>query len=102
MCDYLKDINEGKDIFHTKIKPQMKTISAKIFQGNKIAKRNNTFEVFGIDFMIDERYKVWLIEININPYLGRPNQYIKVLLPNMIDELLRIVVDPYYQPSSEY
>jgi len=33
------------------------------------AKRVNNFEVFGLDFMIDANYNVWLIEINTNPCL---------------------------------
>lgn len=28
-----------------------------------------TFEIFGLDFMIDEHFKPWLIEINTNPCL---------------------------------
>jgi hypothetical protein len=35
------------------------------------------FELFGYDFMIDEDFRVWLIEINTNPYLGLPNKLIK-------------------------
>ena len=27
--------------------------------------------------MIDEDYRVWLIEVNENPYLGVPNDFIK-------------------------
>lgn len=47
---------EGEDIWKRSIKPQMKKISAQIFQGAnyKITKRENTFEIFGIDFMIDD------------------------------------------------
>ena len=33
-------------------------------------KRKNNFELFGFDFMIDEDFRVWLIEVNSNPYLG--------------------------------
>lgn len=29
--------------------------------------RKNTFEIFGFDFMIDENYRVWLIEVNSSP-----------------------------------
>ena len=28
---------------------------------------SHSFEVLGYDFMIDEAYKVWLIEVNTNP-----------------------------------
>jgi len=35
----------------------------------------------GYDFMIDEDFRVWLIEVNENPYLGEPNVFIKKLLP---------------------
>lgn len=31
--------------------------------------RINSFELFGLDFMIDEKYNVWLIEANTNPCL---------------------------------
>ena len=27
------------------------------------------FEVFGLDFILDENYKLWLIEVNANPCL---------------------------------
>lgn len=36
-------------------------------------KRKNVFELFGYDFLIDEDFRLWLIEINTNPYFGVPN-----------------------------
>ena len=42
--------------------------------------------------MIDEDYRVWLIECNENPFLGTPNDYIAKLLPQMIDDMLEIVL----------
>ena len=33
-------------------------------------KRKFCFELFGYDFLIDEDFRVWLIEVNTNPYLG--------------------------------
>jgi len=35
------------------------------------------FELFGYDFMIDEDFRVWLIEVNTNPYLGLSNNHMK-------------------------
>ena len=37
------------------------------------ANRRNSFEFFGFDFMIDEDFRVWLIEVNTNPYIGIHN-----------------------------
>ena len=72
--------------------PRMKDIVIDTFlavntQLNPNRRRNN-FELFGYDFMIDEDFRVWLIEVNTNPYLGQPNQWTKQFVPNMIDELL--------------
>eukprot|EP00349_Pseudokeronopsis_sp_Brazil_P002833 CAMPEP_0202975280 /NCGR_PEP_ID=MMETSP1396-20130829/67708_1 /ASSEMBLY_ACC=CAM_ASM_000872 /TAXON_ID= /ORGANISM="Pseudokeronopsis sp., Strain Brazil" /LENGTH=61 /DNA_ID=CAMNT_0049710585 /DNA_START=1 /DNA_END=183 /DNA_ORIENTATION=- len=39
-------------------------------------KRKNVFELFGYDFLIDEDFRLWLIEINTNPYFGVPNTFI--------------------------
>lgn len=72
--------------------PRMKDIVIDTFlavntQLNPNRRRNN-FELFGYDFMLDEDFRVWLIEVNTNPYLGQPNQWAKQFVPNMIDELL--------------
>jgi len=65
-------------------------------------RRRNHFELFGYDFLIDEDFRVWLIEVNTNPYLGAPSQYTKQLVPDMMDELFQIVLDPIYTPTDEY
>ena len=33
-------------------------------------RQKNTFEIVGLDFLIDEEMKVWLIEANTSPYMG--------------------------------
>ena len=58
----------------------------------------NVFELFGFDFMIDEDFRVWLIEVNTNPYLGSPNDFTKQLVPRMVNDMLKIVVDPHLKP----
>ena len=61
--------------------------------------RNGTYELFGFDFLIDEDYRVWLIEVNSNPYLGMPNEYMKQLLPKLMNDMCKLVLDPIYQPK---
>ena len=33
------------------------------------SKKDFCFEIFGLDFMLDENFKIWLIEVNSNPCL---------------------------------
>jgi len=61
--------------------------------------RKNVFELFGFDFMIDEDLRVWLIEVNTNPYLGTPSAHMRNLMPELIDDMLALVVDPILEPK---
>ena len=49
----------------------MKRIACWTMMGakNNIKDRPNSYEVFGIDYMIDTNFNTWLIEINKNPAL---------------------------------
>ena len=49
-----------------------------------------SFQVFGYDFMIDEDYKVWLIEVNAAPCVTER------LRSKFASELITLVVDPIY------
>ena len=60
---------------------------------------NSQFELFGFDFMIDEDFRTWLLEVNTNPYLGTPNEYLKRLVPQMLNDMLKIVLDPVFPPE---
>ncbi len=62
--------------------------------------RRNCFELLGFDFMIDEDFRVWLIEINTNPYLGVPNKFIEGLLPKMLNDMLSLTLDPCVKPAN--
>ena len=52
--------------------------------------------------MIDEDFRVWLIEVNTNPYLGIANEFIADLLPRMVSEMFDIVLDTVYAPKNKY
>lgn len=62
-------------------------------------KRKNCFELFGFDFIIDEEFRIWLLEINTNPFLGTPNKDMVVLVPRMINEMIEIAVDSRCKPE---
>ena len=59
---------------------------------------NNSFEIFGYDFMIDENFKVFLIECNTNPSLEICCPLLARIIPELLDNSFRIALDPLYQP----
>ena len=61
-------------------------------------KRLHTFEIFGYDFMIDSNFKVYLIEVNTNPCLETPSALLGRIIPTMIDNAIKIAVDPIFSP----
>ena len=83
---------------------RMKDIAIDCFLSAKSSmnpsKRRNSFEFFGFDFMIDEDFRVWLIEVNTNPYVGIHNDSMNDVLPRMLHGLYKIVLDPVFEHLS--
>ena len=50
--------------------------------------------------MIDEDFKVYLIEVNTNPCLETPCPLLQRLITQVLDQSFKIAVDPFLQPSS--
>jgi hypothetical protein len=59
-------------------------------------KRKGCFELFGYDFIIDEDFNTWLIEVNTNPCIEESSRILKVLIPRMIDDMLKLSIDVYF------
>ena len=59
-------------------------------------RRRSCFELFGYDFIIDEDFNTWLIEVNTNPCIEESSKVLKILLPRMIDDMLKLSVDQYF------
>jgi len=55
--------------------------------------RTYTFEIFGYDFIMDSEFNIYLLEINTNPGLEESSPLIKILVPRMIDDALRLTID---------
>ena len=83
--------------FKTEVIPKIKNIIKFVFQSvkNKIngLNRNYTFEIYGFDFMLDIDFNPFLIEVNLNPGLEESSPLIKMIIPRMLDDALRLTVD---------
>jgi D-alanine-D-alanine ligase-like ATP-grasp enzyme len=84
---YLDIKYKGKYNFND-IYVQMKAVAKaamlathKVICGNR---RHGLFEIFGMDFMIDDSFKPWLIEINTNPCLETTCPVLERIIPNLL------------------
>ncbi|KAK9814231.1 hypothetical protein WJX72_002606 [[Myrmecia] bisecta] len=59
------------------------------------------FELFGLDFMIDEANRVYLIEVNTSPALYRCCRILKEMLPPVIEEVVQKCIDPLFPPPED-
>ena len=80
------------------IKLTMKSIKYKINKN----RRNYQFEIFGYDFMIDSEFNLFLIEINTNPGLEESSPWIKIIVPRMLDDALRITIDQLFETKYDF
>lgn len=70
----------------------------------KVAPRNqlNNFEVLGLDFMIDQDFRPWLIEVNTNPCLDCSCPLLNRIIPYMLEQTFKLTLDLAYPPPSHY
>ena len=83
-----------------KIIEKMKFIVKLSFQAvnNKIMRTPDvlSFELFGYDFIIDNEYNPWLLEINNNPGLSISSPVIEKIIPRMMDDAFRLTIDKIF------
>lgn len=58
--------------------------------------------MFGLDFMFDDEFKPYLIEVNTNPCLELSSPLISRLIPNMLENAFKITADPMFPPPEGY
>ena len=70
----------------------------------QIDKNGNTyqFEIFGYDFMLDENFNLFLIEVNTNPGLEESSPWIQIIVPRMLDDALRLTIDQLFNPAYDF
>jgi len=88
--DYLYDhkIIKDKNWLEDSLRKQIQTAMAHIgrFTKFRFLKRSNTYELFGIDFLLDDKLKIWFIECNSGPVLkGTSDEKEKFLVKMLSD-----------------
>jgi tubulin polyglutamylase TTLL1/tubulin monoglycylase TTLL3/8 len=98
---YLDNHYERKVSFVDEVVVEIKNIVKKTIESVYFKldpnSRGHSFEVFGYDFLLDCELKPWLLEVNTNPCLELSSPHLARIIPNMIENALRIAIDPVFQ-----
>lgn len=52
--------------------------------------------------MIDNKFNLWLIEVNTNPCLELSSKLLERLIPQMAEHTLRLCIDPMFPPPAHF
>ena len=70
----------------------MKSVGKKFFKTYPVL----SFEIFGYDFIIDNEFKPWILEINNNPGLAISSPVIEKIIPRLLDDAFRLTIDKIF------
>ncbi|TSR39552.1 Protein polyglycylase TTLL10 [Bagarius yarrelli] len=60
---------------------------------SKLERKLGYFDLIGCDFLIDEDFKVWLLEMNCNPALHTNCEVLKEVVPRVVTETLDLTIE---------
>jgi tubulin--tyrosine ligase len=92
-CKLLTEINVQ---WKEKVVDQICRITGEVFEAASAAlalgSRSNSFQVFGLDFIVDEDQKAWLLEVNEGPDMGRNEN----IVTDLVGEAIQVAVRPFF------
>lgn len=91
---YLKDTT-GEDKFAKHCAARMREIAREplICAQGQVEHRKNSWELYGYDYMIDDQYRPWLIEINSSPACDYSTSVTEEFVPQALTDVVKVVVD---------
>ena len=91
----------GKYTWQTHFHSQIKDITLKVFQqmAEVMENKQSSFELFGLDFVIDQKLKCWLIEANMSPAcaIRKGQEWLAHMTDDMADGMLNIVEEKIFK-----
>ena len=62
----------------------------------------NAFEIFGVDFLVDDKLNVWLLELNAFPDFKQTGDELRdVVVGGLFEEVVKVAVEPFFSQSCE-
>jgi hypothetical protein len=94
--------SRGNELWHNIIWPELKRRVMCLLSLSRpyVTHRNRSFELLGVDVLLDETLVPWILEVNMSPGLAHRSDQQNALIKNMIEGLLDMVVSPMCSDSS--
>ncbi|XP_035200808.1 inactive polyglycylase TTLL10 isoform X2 [Oxyura jamaicensis] len=92
---FMKTKGLPKDWVFTVFTKRMQQIMLQCFLAakHKLDRKLGYFDLIGCDFLIDENFKVWLLEMNANPALHTNCKVLRDIIPIVVYESLDLVLE---------
>lgn len=100
--DYLKKIGKGEK-WEEVVFPGMKQsiVCSMLASQDTMDRRQNTFEMYGADFLLSEDFRPWLLEINCSPDMSPSTSITKRMCPQFLSDIIKVVIDKRKDPKAE-
>ena len=89
------DESQGEDVFATRCYAKMRDIAkcALMTAQGQVEHRKCSWELYGYDYMFDDDFKPWLIEINSSPACDYSTLVTEAFVPRALEDVIKVVVD---------
>jgi tubulin monoglycylase TTLL3/8 len=89
------DPSQGEDVYGTRCHAHMREIAkdALLCAQGQVEHRKNSWELYGYDYMIDDDFVPWLIEINSSPACDYSTPTTEEFVPRALTDVVKVVVD---------
>ncbi|KAK9888860.1 hypothetical protein WA026_001081 [Henosepilachna vigintioctopunctata] len=64
-------------------------------------RRQNTFEMYGADFILGEDLRPWLLEINCSPDMSSSTSITRRMCPQFLADIIKVVIDRKKDPKAD-
>ncbi|RQM09035.1 hypothetical protein DD237_000505 [Peronospora effusa] len=61
----------------------------------------NCFEIYGVDFMVDEDFNVWLLEFNPGPDFKQTGDRLHFVIRDLMADSLRVITNEFFAESKD-
>lgn len=76
------------------LRPEFKKVMVHLMRmsAGSLLKRSSVYELYGVDFVLDSEMKLWFIDVNAGPMLGKYSKKMEGLINGMLEDHFEIVV----------